>query len=60
MKLESTQDLVEFIFKGIELLCMVLRQELCMTLLTSYGRVVKKPGNLVVNQPIFGNHASPQ
>ena len=59
MKLENTQAIVEFIFKGLEPPCLILGQDSCRTLITPEGRVVKKPGNTHVNQylkvlkPIF-------
>ena len=51
MKSTHTQVVVELIFKGIKPPCMVLGQELCMTLLTPEGRLLgsREP----CCQPIF-------
>jgi hypothetical protein len=50
MKLENTNAIVEFLFKGLHPPCLVLGQDSCRVLITPEGKVVKKPNNPVVNQ----------
>ena len=45
MKADTTNAVVEFIFKGIERPVLVLAQEACRTLMTREGGTVRKPNN---------------
>jgi hypothetical protein len=45
MKSKNTHAIMEFIFKGLQLPCLVLGHESCRTLYTPNGRVVRKPNN---------------
>ena len=62
MKSENTQEIVEFIFKGLQPPCLVLGHESCRTLYTLDGRAVREPNNPAVNQylkvlkPIVWDH----
>ena len=54
MKAETTNAIVEFIFKGIEHPSMVLAQEACRILITREGVIIKIPNN-----PASPNISSP-
>ena len=45
MKAENTNAIVEFIFKGLELPCLVPTQEACRALTTWEGGTVRRPNN---------------
>ena len=45
MKARNTNAIVEFIFKGLELPCLVLAQKAFRTLTTREGGTVKRPNN---------------
>lgn len=49
MRLDTTHAILEFIFKGLESLCLVVRQEPCKTLITREVKFMKKPNNPAVN-----------
>lgn len=55
MKFENTQEIVEFIFKGLETPWLVIGYESSKSLYAPDSKVVKKPNNLIINQYLMIN-----